>query len=183
MRCSSAGQLQPGKTVKLVYHLKAGPNAKGGTITGNVTAGAGIALQLKVTVKVKPTPTPTPPPPPSDDVKIVSADVSWWSWSLFGGWSGYAGVDVTVKNTGASTKPVTITLTDDTGGSGCTGTAHIQSLAPGKSDTVEVDADCDSAHDRMQVTATLGNDTTKPFPVQWDSSECPNNGNDCPRPK
>jgi hypothetical protein len=157
VRCSASGQLQPGPTTKLIYHLVADNTAKSGTITGNVTAGAGIALAVRVTVRVT-------PPAPVDDVSITNAAGSWW-WNIEHG--GTARVVVSVHNAGTSTAPVTVKLTetDEPWDPYCSGSATSAPMAPGSTTTVPVTADCDwPGH--LIVTATLGSDTSGPIDVR-----------------
>ncbi|HVV19444.1 MAG TPA: sigma-70 family RNA polymerase sigma factor [Pseudonocardiaceae bacterium] len=100
--CTSPSGLGPGDSVELVFRLVASDQAKEGDITGTVTAGSAMAVQITVHVTVN-------PPPVRDDLRLraqIDPWDSWWTWL----WDGSPILDVTVTNTGTSTKPVTVTV-------------------------------------------------------------------------
>ncbi|WP_326568364.1 sigma-70 family RNA polymerase sigma factor [Amycolatopsis rhabdoformis] len=95
--CKTGSGLQPGQTAVLTFRLQADDSAQGGTVTGSVTAGAKIkvAVRVKVTVKAPP------------DVLALQADTD--GLSAFP-WTRNPLVYVRVRNTGKTTKPVTVTF-------------------------------------------------------------------------
>lgn len=99
--CTSPSGLRPGDSVELVFRLVAAADAQNGEITGTVTAGT--ALQVRLTVQVKVT-----PPLPVDGLRLAARLDTSWAWLL----DGSPILDVTVTNTGTSTKPVTVTVNE-----------------------------------------------------------------------
>jgi hypothetical protein len=96
--CKTGTGLEPGQSAVLTFRLLADETAvDGSTVTGSVTAGAQIRVSVAVKVKV--------PAPPDDLVLRAESD----GLSAFP-WNRNPLVLVRVKNTGKTTKPVTITL-------------------------------------------------------------------------
>ncbi|WP_275294413.1 sigma-70 family RNA polymerase sigma factor [Amycolatopsis sp. La24] len=96
--CKTGSGLQPGQSAVLMFRLQADDSAKGGEVTGSVTAGASVNVNVTVQVKVK---------APNDSVTLVSADTD-----ILGKlpWSQHPSIYVDVQNSGESTKPVTVTF-------------------------------------------------------------------------
>lgn len=95
--CKTGSGLQPGQTAVLTFRLQADDSAQGGTVTGSVTAGATIKVAVSVKVTVK-----SPP-----DLLALQADTD--GLSAFP-WTRNPLVYVRVRNTGDTTKPVTVTF-------------------------------------------------------------------------
>ncbi|TDP93671.1 sigma-70 family RNA polymerase sigma factor [Labedaea rhizosphaerae] len=101
--CHATQELAPGGTAVLKFRLAADASSKGGVVTGSVMAGAGITVKITVDVKVT--------PPPSKDDVLIQASAEWLDLLLPGlRWN--PTVDVTALNTGTSTKPITIHVSD-----------------------------------------------------------------------
>jgi RNA polymerase sigma factor (sigma-70 family) len=101
--CQGTSKLPAGGTAVLKFRLIADLDSKGGVVTGSVMAGAGIKVKISVDVQVT-------PPPTSDDV-LVQASAEWLDLLLPGlRWN--PTVDVTAINTGTSTKPIVIHVSD-----------------------------------------------------------------------
>ncbi len=96
--CKTGTGLEPGQAAVLTFRLRADETAEAGSmVTGSVTAGARIKVSVAVKVTVK--------PPPDDLVLSAESD----GLSAFP-WTRNPLVMIRVKNTGKTTKPVTITL-------------------------------------------------------------------------
>ncbi|HWD06511.1 MAG TPA: sigma-70 family RNA polymerase sigma factor [Amycolatopsis sp.] len=95
--CKTGSGLQPGQSAVLTFRLQADDSARGGTVTGSVTAGSSIkvAVNVKVTVKEPP------------DALLLQADTDHLSAYP---WTRNPLVYVRVRNTGETTKPVTVTF-------------------------------------------------------------------------
>ena len=96
--CRTGTGLEPGQSAVLKFRLRADATAEDGSVvTGSVTAGAQIKVSIEVKVKV----------PSPQDALTLSADADWMSSFP---WFPNPRMSIHVKNTGESTKPVTITL-------------------------------------------------------------------------
>ncbi|WP_410590916.1 sigma-70 family RNA polymerase sigma factor [Amycolatopsis sp. lyj-23] len=95
--CKTGAGLQPGQSATLNFRLQADEDAEGGTVTGSVTAGVQISVKVSVKVTVK-----LPP-----DAVVLEAQGD--GLSAFP-WNHNPLVYVRVRNTGESTKPVTVTF-------------------------------------------------------------------------
>ncbi|ONI85922.1 hypothetical protein ALI144C_12520 [Actinosynnema sp. ALI-1.44] len=99
--CSTESGLQPGQSVTLVFHIVAAPTSTGGTITGTVSAGTAVSVKISVNVEVQ-------PPPKKDGVSIYAFQ-DWLGIPAPGRWH-YPSLQAVAKNTGESTKQVTVTF-------------------------------------------------------------------------
>ncbi|MEV4319308.1 sigma-70 family RNA polymerase sigma factor [Actinocrispum sp. NPDC049592] len=99
--CSSAGGLQPGESVKLVFRLLATDDSIGGEITGSVMAGSIAAVKVSVKVDVQ-------PPVRKDGVSILASPdpIDLGAPGLRKAPSVFA----LARNTGESTKQITVTF-------------------------------------------------------------------------
>lgn len=148
--CSSGSGLGPGESVTLMFRLQAAQDSAGGEVTGTVSAGSSVSVRVSVQVQVA-------PPEATDGIR-VHAEARW-----FGLWPGvwlHPVVDVHVRNTGTSSRPVTVSVDQPGGlvyssqelscttggGTTCTTTAE---LAPGEKLILTLELDCD------------------PWPVSW----------------
>ncbi|MFT7869480.1 RNA polymerase subunit sigma, partial [Amycolatopsis sp. A24] len=95
--CMTGAGLQPGQSATLNFRLQADEDAEGGTVTGSVTAGVQISVDVSVKVTVK-----VPP-----DAVVLEAQGD--GLSAFP-WNHHPLVYVRVRNTGETTKPVTVTF-------------------------------------------------------------------------
>ena len=98
--CSTTSGLDPGESVTLLFRVLATKRSAGGLITGTITAGSMINVDVSVRVDVR--------PPPTVDGVVVSADAEWLGL-LSGIWL-HPTLEARAKNTGTSTKPVTVTV-------------------------------------------------------------------------
>lgn len=172
--CRTGTGLEPGQSAVLTFRLLADETAKDGSlVTGSVTAGAQLNVRVEVQVKV---PAPPKPPEPRDDLAL-SASSDWMSAFP---WHHNPRVNIRVKNTGESTKPVTITLdhrmlysssffgircTPTGEGTSCTSRG---SLAPGREANLTVTLKGrPPAHVPVTVNATLGSAKAKPVEVYF----------------
>ena len=162
--CSSGAGLQPGESVTLLFRLQAAEDSQGGQITGSVSAGTTVRVNVSVRVDVKPEET--------TDMVLLSVTVKTDVFGLFGLWVRPV-VEVTVTNTGTSSRPVTLHLDQHAklrwssqeidcsanGGTTCTTPAE---LAPGEKlkAVLEIHADPWPEHqpgrDQLAVSAKLG---------------------------
>ncbi|WP_328606466.1 sigma-70 family RNA polymerase sigma factor [Amycolatopsis sp. NBC_00345] len=161
--CKTGSGLQPGQTAVLTFRLLADESAKGGTVTGSVTAGTALKVTVSVKVTVK-----TPPP----DAVLLQADTD--GLSAFP-WTRNPLVYVRVRNTGETTKPVTVTFDHaiyqswslsgfpcESTGSSATCTTR-GSLAPDQHVNLWVRLDGRPTRDTpVTVSATLGKAEAKP---------------------
>ena len=96
--CKTGSGLQPGESAVLTFRLKADETAAAGsTVTGSVTAGALIKVAVSVQVTVK-------PPPDAVVLEAQGDGLSSFPWTR------NPLVYVRVRNTGQTTKPVTVTF-------------------------------------------------------------------------
>ena len=162
--CSSGSGLQPGESVTLLFRLQASEDSQGGEITGSVSAGTSVRVNVTVRVEVQPEET--------TDMVLLSVTVKTDVFGLFGLWVRPV-VEVTVANTGTSSRPVTLQLDQRAkvrwssqelacslgGGTTCTTPAE---LAPGEKlkAVLEIHADPWPEHQpgrgQLSVSAKLG---------------------------
>lgn len=96
--CKTGAGLQPGQSAVLTFRLKADETAAAGsTVTGSVTAGMTIKVAVSVQVTVK-------PPPDAVVLEAQGDGLSSFPWTR------NPLVYVRVRNTGQTTKPVTVTF-------------------------------------------------------------------------
>ena len=96
--CRTGSGLQPGQSAVLTFRLKADETAAAGsTVTGSVTAGTLIRVAVSVQVTVK-------PPPDAVVLEALGDGLSTFPWTR------NPLVYVRVRNTGQTTKPVTVTF-------------------------------------------------------------------------
>jgi RNA polymerase sigma factor (sigma-70 family) len=175
--CSSGRGLQPNESVTLLFRLVAAEGSRGGDVTGSVSAGSTVNVRVSVRVEVT--------PPVTVDGVDVRADAEWlgilptiWHNPI---------LEVKVKNTGTSSKPVTITVDQPAevrwssqvldcavgGGTVCTTTAE---LAPGERlkivfelDRHEPSPERGGPHHAVRVGAQLGTatDSTEVWLWNW----------------
>jgi RNA polymerase sigma factor (sigma-70 family) len=102
--CTNGRGLQPNESVTLLFRVIASEDSPGGEITGSVNAGASVSVRLSVKVEVRPV--------PKKDGVAVYAYPDWLSIAAPG--LGHApSVQVVAKNSGESTKKVTVTFDED----------------------------------------------------------------------
>jgi RNA polymerase sigma factor (sigma-70 family) len=174
--CSSGRGLQPGESVTLLFRLQAEEGSQGGEITGSVSAGTTVRVNVSVRVDVQPEET--------TDLVLLSVTVKTDVFGLFGLWVRPV-VEVTVTNTGTSSRPVTLHLDQQAkvrwssqelacsvgGGTTCTTLAE---LAPGEKlkAVLEIHADPWPEHqpgrDQLAVSATLGVATDSENVTLWE---------------
>jgi RNA polymerase sigma factor (sigma-70 family) len=174
--CSSGTGLQPGESVTLLFRLQAAEGSQGGQITGSVSAGTTVRVNVSVRVDVKPEET--------TDMVLLSVTVKSDVFGLFGLWVRPV-VEVTVTNTGTSSRPVTLHLDqraklrwasqelscESGGGTTCTTPAE---LAPGEKlkAVLEIHADPWPEHqpgrDQLSVSAKLGVATDSENVTLWE---------------
>jgi RNA polymerase sigma factor (sigma-70 family) len=174
--CTNGAGLQPGESVTLLFRLQAGPGSLGGLITGSVSAGTTVRVNVSVRVDVKPVDT--------TDMVLLSVRVKTDVFGLFGLWVRPV-VEVTVTNTGTSSRPVTLHLDqrakvrwssqdlscESGGGTTCTTPAE---LAPGEKlkAVLEIHADPWPEHqpgrDQLAVSAKLGGATDSENVTLWE---------------
>ncbi|SEB33527.1 RNA polymerase sigma factor, sigma-70 family [Amycolatopsis tolypomycina] len=164
--CRTGAGLQPGQSATLNFRLEAGEDAEGGTVNVSVTAGVQVSAEVdvKVTVKV----------PPDGVVLEAQGD----GLSAFP-WNHHPLVYVRVRNTGETTKPVTVTFdqplkrwwslrgfpctTTDEGATCTTKSA----LAPGQHVNLWVRLLGRPNEGRVTITAQLGRATAPPVTVDF----------------
>lgn len=96
--CKTGAGLEPGQSAVLTFRLRADETAEpGSVVTGSVTAGSKIKVSVSVKVTVK-------PPPDALDLRAESDGLSAFPWNR------NPLVHIRVKNTGKTTKPVTVTI-------------------------------------------------------------------------
>jgi hypothetical protein len=169
--CDGPSSLQPGQSVVLMFRLAAATGSQGGTITGTVSAGGSVSVQVTVDVAVPPP--PPPPPPTNDELSLTAHEIPGWQappwlppWIL--PFDKYPSIDIAARNTGTSTKTITIgvdrtvTLVSTDGEATCTGTGlstECQSTAaipPGQKLYLRVRLYGGHEGDSVTVTAMLG---------------------------
>ncbi|RSN57290.1 RNA polymerase subunit sigma [Amycolatopsis sp. WAC 04182] len=173
--CRTGTGLEPRQSAVLTFRLLADETARDGSlVTGSVTAGAQLSVRVEVQVKV---PAPPKPPAPRDDLTLTATSDGLSAFP----WNRNPRVNIHVKNTGESTKPVTITLdhrvlnswsfsgircTPTGEGASCTSRG---SLAPGRQANLMVTLKGrPPAHVPVTVNATLGTAKAKPAEVYFD---------------
>jgi RNA polymerase sigma factor (sigma-70 family) len=96
--CKTGAGLEPGQSAVLTFRLRADETADpGSVVTGSVTAGSQIKVSVSVKVTVKPL-------PDALDLRAESDGLSAFPWNR------NPLVHIRVKNTGQTTKPVTVTI-------------------------------------------------------------------------
>ncbi|MEV4148247.1 sigma-70 family RNA polymerase sigma factor [Amycolatopsis sp. NPDC049691] len=95
--CRTGTGLQPGQSATLNFRLQADEDAQGGTVTGSVTAGVQINVSVSVKVTVK-------QPPDAVVLEAQGDGLSAFPWTR------NPLVYVRVRNTGETTRPVTVTF-------------------------------------------------------------------------
>ncbi|MFL6118196.1 sigma-70 family RNA polymerase sigma factor [Actinophytocola sp.] len=172
--CTSEQGLAPDETVTLLFRLIAADNAKGGKITGVVTAGVNVNTSFTVQLNVRPAPV-------TDGVKVTAEN----AWPDLLGWWTRPVVDVTVTNTGTSSRPVKLsvdqpgevvssTQTMTCSVSGATSCLTNAELAPGEKLKITLQLDLDSwsqkslATTEVHISATLGSATDSTSVTVWD---------------
>ncbi|MBE1580283.1 sigma-70 family RNA polymerase sigma factor [Amycolatopsis roodepoortensis] len=167
--CRTGTGLEPGQSAVLTFRLRADATAEDGAmVTGSVTAGAQIKVSVAVKVKV---------PAPRDDLTLTARSVGLSGFP----WNRNPLLNISVKNTGETTKPVTITLdhrilySSSFSGIRCTPTGEGASctsrgsLAPGRQANLMVTLKGrPPAHVPVTVNATLGAAKAKPVEVYFD---------------
>ncbi|OAP22262.1 sigma-70 family RNA polymerase sigma factor [Amycolatopsis sp. M39] len=160
--CKTGSGLQPGQSAVLMFRVQADENAKGGEVTGSVTAGASVKVDVNVRVKVN---------PPKDALSLAAGQLGPWFHPV---------VKADVQNTGQSTKPVTITFDHSatgpfsvkrfkcTSGEESLRCTSVNPLAPGETAELWVGVNRDPFDGPLTVTvnASLGNASAKPVPVE-----------------
>ena len=173
--CTNGAGLAPGESVTLLFRLVAAEGSKGGQVTGSVTAGSSVNVSVSVKVTVT--------PPEVTDAIMLSAEADLVG--LFPGFWVHPVVEVVVKNTGTSSRPVTLRLdqpgavrwssqevTCSTGGgTDCVSTAE---LAPGEKLKIVLELDTDpwpvhSPHrHQVSVSAMLGSASDSVRVTLWE---------------
>jgi RNA polymerase sigma factor (sigma-70 family) len=172
--CASGVGLAPNETVTLLFRLVAADNAKGGELNGVVTAGANVSTGFTVRLNVRPAPV-------TDGVTIEASS----SWSHLGWWV-HPVVDLTITNSGTSSRPVTLSIDQDAaivtstqtmpcqGGNGATTCVTTAELAPGEKLEITLQLDLHArpeevpAWKKVHFTATLGSATDTATVTVWD---------------
>ncbi|KDN18408.1 sigma-70 family RNA polymerase sigma factor [Amycolatopsis rifamycinica] len=164
--CKTGAGLQPGQSATLNFRLQADEDAEGGTVTGSVTAGVqiSVAVSVKVTVKLPP------------DAVVLEAQGDGLSGFP---WNHHPLVYVRVRNTGETTKPVTVTFdhpleqwwslrgfpcTTTGAGASCTTTSAV---APGRHVNLWVRLKGRPNDGRVTINAQLGRATAPPVTVDF----------------
>ncbi|MEU4253405.1 sigma-70 family RNA polymerase sigma factor [Amycolatopsis sp. NPDC026612] len=164
--CKTGAGLQPGQSATLNFRLRADEDAEGGTVTGSVTAGVQISVtvSVKVTVKVPP------------DAVVLEAQGD--GLSAFP-WTHDPLVYVRVRNTGETTRPVTVTFDRplrqwwSLRGFPCTPTAEGAScttksaVAPGQHVNLWVRLKGRPGNGQVTITAQLGRASAPPVTVDF----------------
>ncbi|MEV6646016.1 sigma-70 family RNA polymerase sigma factor [Amycolatopsis sp. NPDC051371] len=164
--CKTGAGLQPGQSATLNFRLQADEDAAGGTVTGSVTAGVqiNVAVSVKVTVKQ---------PPEAVVLEAQGDGLSAFPWTR------NPLVYVRVRNTGETTKPVTVTFDHPLwqwwslrgfpctpSGEGATCTTK-SALAPGQHVNLWVRLKGRPDDGRVTITAKLGKASAKPVTVDF----------------
>ncbi|SFQ21114.1 RNA polymerase sigma factor, sigma-70 family [Amycolatopsis arida] len=178
--CTSPEGLEPGESVVLVFRLVAGENASGGQVTGTVSAGAEVRISVSVPVAVRAL---------RDEVALRVEEEKNWPWAL--PWSRWSVFKVVARNTGESTKPITVEIdmrgqvTSDWWAVRCDSGRTLsctsrEAVEPGKELRLSVLLHRGLADDTATVTARLGSDiatrsATVPcaFPCRWPDRPTP----------
>jgi RNA polymerase sigma factor (sigma-70 family) len=164
--CKTGAGLQPGQSATLNFHLQADDDAEGGTVTGSVTAGVqiNVAVSVKVTVK--------------QPQEAVVLEAQGDGLSAFP-WTRNPLVYVRVRNTGETTKPVTVTFDHPLwqwwslrgfpctpSGEGATCTTK-SALAPGQHVNLWVRLKGRPDDGRVTINAKLGKASAEPVTVDF----------------
>ncbi|GLY41590.1 hypothetical protein Amsp01_076130 [Amycolatopsis sp. NBRC 101858] len=164
--CKTGAGLQPGQSATLNFRLQADEDAQGGTVTGSVTAGLqiNVAVSVKVTVKQ---------PPEAVVLEAQGDGLSAFPWTR------NPLVYVRVRNTGETTKPVTVTFDHPLwqwwslrgfpctpSGDGATCTTK-SALAPGQHVNLWVRLKGRPDDGRVTINAKLGKASAKPVTVDF----------------
>ena len=164
--CKTGAGLQPGQSATLNFRLQADDDAVGGTVTGSVTAGVqiNVAVSVKVTVKQ---------PPEAVVLEAQGDGLSAFPWTR------NPLVYVRVRNTGETTKPVTVTFDHPLwqwwslrgfpctpSGEGATCTTK-SALAPGQHVNLWVRLKGRPDDGRVTITAKLGKASAEPVTVDF----------------
>ncbi|MEV6621929.1 hypothetical protein AB0M71_13620 [Amycolatopsis sp. NPDC051114] len=164
--CKTGAGLQPGQSATLNFRLQADEDAQGGTVTGSVTAGVqiNVAVSVKVTVK--------------QPQEAVVLEAQGDGLSAFP-WTRNPLVYVRVRNTGETTKPVTVTFDHPLwqwwslrgfpcapSGEGATCTTKT-ALAPGQHVNLWVRLKGRPDDGRVTITAQLGKASAGPVTVDF----------------
>ncbi len=164
--CKTGSGLEPGQSATLNFRLKADDDAEGGTVTGSVTAGVQINVQVSVKVTVK-------QPPDAVVLEAQGDGLSAFPWTR------NPLVYVRVRNTGETTKPVTVTFdhplwqwwslrgfpcAPSGEGATCTTTS---ALAPGQHVNLWVRLKGRPDDGRVTITATLGKASAQPVTIDF----------------
>jgi hypothetical protein len=164
--CKTGAGLRPGESVTLNFRLRADEDAEGGTVTGSVTAGVQISVDVSVKVTVK---------LPRDAVVLEARGDGISAFP----WTHNPLVYVRVRNTGETTKPVTVTFdhplwqwwslrafpcAPDGNGASCTTRS---ALAPGQHVNLWVRLKGRPEDGRVTITAQLGKASAKPVTVDF----------------
>ncbi len=160
--CKTGSGLQPGQSAVLMFRLQADDSAKGGEVTGSVTAGASVNVNVTVQVKVK---------APKDALSLTADKIGPWFHPV---------IRAHVQNTGQSTKPVTITFDHSaigpfsvkrfkcTPGAASLSCTSVNPLAPGETAELWVGVNRKPFDGPLTVTvnASLGSASAKPVAVE-----------------
>ena len=164
--CKTGAGLQPGQSATLNFRLQADEDAQGGTVTGSVTAGVqiNVAVSVKVTVKQ---------PPEAVVLEAQGDGLSAFPWTR------NPLVYVRVRNTGETTKPVTVTFDHPLwqwwslrgfpctpSGEGATCTTK-SALAPGQHVNLWVRLKGRPDDGRVTINAKLGKASAAPVTVDF----------------
>ncbi|MGK3205429.1 sigma-70 family RNA polymerase sigma factor [Amycolatopsis sp. MEPSY49] len=164
--CKTGTGLQPGQSATLNFRLQADQDTEGGTVTGSVTAGVriNVAVSVKVTVKQPP------------DAVVLEAQGD--GLSAFP-WTRNPLVYVRVRNTGETTRPVTVTFdhplwqwwslrgfpcTTTSDGATCTTKTAV---APGQHVNLWVRLKGRPDDGRVTITAKLGKASAEPVTIDF----------------
>jgi hypothetical protein len=174
--CVSGIGLAPDETVTLLFRLVAADNAKGGKINGVVTAGTDVRTNFSLSLNVRPAPV-------TDGVTVeaTSPRPGLLGWL----WAGPV-VDVTITNSGTSSRPVTMRVdhlaeivrstqnmpcVQDDGGTTCETTAE---LAPGEKLEIKLSLNLGEVPEEgsptttdVTISATLGSATDSVTVTVW----------------
>ncbi|MGW3964121.1 sigma-70 family RNA polymerase sigma factor [Amycolatopsis sp. NPDC005003] len=164
--CKTGAGLQPGQSATLNFRLQADEDAEGGTVNVSVTAGMQVPVEVSVKVTVK-----VPP-----DAVVLEAQGD--GLSAFP-WNHSPLVYVRVRNTGETTKPVTVTFDHplrqwwslrgfpcETTGEGASCTTK-SAVAPGQHVNLWVRLKGRPDEGRVTITAQLGRATAPPVTVDF----------------
>jgi cell division septation protein DedD len=164
--CKTGAGLQPGQSATLNFRLQADEDAEGGTVKASVTAGVQISVDVSVKVTVK-------LPPDAVALEALGDGLSAFPWNH------HPLVYVRVRNTGETTKPVTVTFdhplkqwwslrgfpcTTTNEGASCTTKSAV---APGQHVNLWVRLLDRPDEGRVTITAQLGRAAAPPVTVDF----------------